>query len=736
MSRPSIDLRPPTPAWARPLLALALCAPLSCEPGKGGGASGADTAALTNADGDNDGFSGEDDCNDGDAAVSPAATELCNGIDDDCDGEVDEDVGDVSFEDADGDGFGDPATATEACTVPEGHVPNANDCDDGDPAISPGAAEVCDGVDNNCDGALDEGLLLTYYADLDGDGFGDLAAPVEACAAPDGAVSTPGDCDDADPDSHPGAAEACDEVDNDCDGDVDEGVTRTFYLDGDSDGYGQPGRTVEACALPAGYAEAPGDCDDGDDRFHPDALEDDCTDPADYNCDGSVMFADADGDGWPACEDCDDSRAAAFPGAPEVCNGLDDNCDALRDDADPLVDLSTGTAFYADADADGFGDPSTGALACAAPSGRVADNTDCNDRSAAVRPSAQEVCNLVDDDCDGSVDDADPSVDTLTGSLWYADGDGDGYGLSASFSWACAQPAGAVAASGDCDDADRAISPGATEVCNGDDDDCDGFTDDADADVQGRARWYLDGDGDGYGAAASSALACAAPTGHVANASDCDDARVAVNPAATEVCNLIDDDCDLAIDDADPGVDLSTASTWYRDADGDGYGLSSASARSCALPSGYASATGDCNDSSRSVSPGATEVCDGVDNDCDSAGDEGLSCSYKLVQSDGSSGLCVDDDVYVNLNGSRIYTDTAWGAQCGHVVSFTATPGDSLLMWAIDSVGGCRNISDVYIVNVASGARRLLAAGYGNTCGHGASSSAFWSATVAVPGVF
>jgi hypothetical protein len=177
------------------------------------------------ADLDSDGFTACDgDCDDSNPAVHPGAAEVCNGIDDDCDG-----IRDNGFPDADGDGWA-------AC---------GGDCNDANAAVHPGAAEQCNGLDDNCDGRIDEGF------DFDGDGF----------------TQCGGDCNDTDPAVHPGAVELCNHLDDDCDGAVDEG------------------------------------------------------------------FPDSDGDGYAACAgDCNDANAAIHPGAAEQCNGLDDNCDGVIDE--------------------------------------------------------------------------------------------------------------------------------------------------------------------------------------------------------------------------------------------------------------------------------------------------------------------------------------------------------------------------------------------------------------------
>jgi hypothetical protein len=170
------------------------------------------------------------DCDDGDPAVHPDATERCNGVDDDCDGVADEaDAVDAQdfWVDGDGDGFGDPGERVRACDQPSGAVGDAGDCDDGDPAVHPVATERCNGVDDDCDGVADEADAVdagTWYRDEDGDGFGDADHLRQACEAPAGYAAAPGDCDDGDPSVNPAAAdEQRDGVDADCDG-VDEPV--------------------------------------------------------------------------------------------------------------------------------------------------------------------------------------------------------------------------------------------------------------------------------------------------------------------------------------------------------------------------------------------------------------------------------------------------------------------------------------------------------------------------------
>ena len=532
------------------------------------------------------------------------------------------------------------------------------DCDDNDPNI--GQAE-------------------TYYYDGDLDGHGDVTTGDGFCERPEGYSEVGDDCDDANSSVYPGAEDLCDDLDNDCDGVIDNGqASSAYYSDGDGDGYGDDASLTYDCVPPTGAVEQGGDCDDADAAYNPGAAEEDCEDPNDYNCDGSVGYNDGDADGYPACAECDDGNAQVNPGTTEVCNGFDDDCDTLVDDSDASLDASTGVAVYADLDGDGFGDPGSPAQMCEAGPGFVDNAGDCDDTRADINPDAAEVCNGLDDDCDTLVDDADDSLDVVTTALWYTDADGDGYGDTSAASNACDAPTDAVATGGDCDDTDVAYNPGAaesdcddpndyncdgsvgyadadgdgiaacddcndtdaailpggTERCDGVDNDCDGSIDEGDAVDEG--LWYADSDADTFGDAGSSTRACDAPAGYVADATDCDDASVGVNPAEIELCNGIDDNCDGAVDE-DTAAD---AAVWYADSDRDAYGEASTAFASCSAPAGFVSEAGDCDDADPAVSPSALESCDGVDNNCDGAIDEDTAVDASFWYAD------VDGDGY------------------------------------------------------------------------------------------
>jgi hypothetical protein len=587
------------------------------------------------------------DCNDANAAINPAALEVCNGIDDDCDGLADDGLTFLTYYvDADNDTYGDAsATGVSSCNPIVGSVTNNGDCNDNNAAINPAALEVCNGIDDNCNGLADDGLtFVTYYADADADTYGDALVSQSTCnGAPVGYVTDATDCNDANAAVNPGATEVCNGIDDDCDGSTDEGLTfLTYYVDADNDGYGDASATgVSSCNPIVGSVTNNGDCNDNNAAVNPAALEvcngidDDCNGLTDDGLTFLTYYVDADLDGFGAgagvsscvaipgsvlvAGDCDDNNAAINPNASEVCDGIDNDCDGLADDGLTFV------TYYADADGDSYGNALVSQSTCnGAPVGYVTDATDCNDANAAVNPAATEVCNGIDDDCDGLTDEG------LTFLTYYVDADGDGFGdASATGVSSCNPIVGSVTNNGDCNDAAPLINPGATEQCNGIDDNCDGLIDNGVV----FSTWYADADGDSYGNALVSQSACSQPVGYVLDATDCNDNNAAVNPAASEICNGIDDDCDGLTDDADPSI--SGQSTWYADVDGDGYGDLASSTLACNMPVGYVANSTDCNDANASINPGATEACNGIDDDCDGSIDEGLTFLTYYVDADG-----------------------------------------------------------------------------------------------------
>jgi hypothetical protein len=169
------------------------------------------------------------------------------------------------YADVDGDGFGDAVTTTTSCTQPIGYVANSTDCNDNDSTAT---------------------AVMTYYQDFDGDGFGNVGAPMMNCGQPMGYVADSSDCDDSNPTVYPGAMELCDELDNNCDGNTDEGLaTYTLFEDLDSDGFGSE-VSVEYCdSVVVGYSLISGDCNDANSTIYPGAMEV-LDNGIDENCDG------------------------------------------------------------------------------------------------------------------------------------------------------------------------------------------------------------------------------------------------------------------------------------------------------------------------------------------------------------------------------------------------------------------------------------------------------------------
>ncbi len=383
------------------------------------------------------------------------------------------------FEDADQDGFGG-ATSQMACHQPDGYVEVAGDCNESSASVHPDAPDFCNGVDDNCSGGQDDEAEQTWYRDADGDGFGDDADTVDACEQPDGYVLAGGDCADDSVLVHPQADEVCSGDDEDCDGLVDgsdpdfTGEDALWFADVDQDGFGDDASTVASCSNPGDHVRIGGDCDD--------------------------------------------AAAGANPDAVEVCDGLDNDCDGDVDDDD--ASLSDGQDWFADSDMDGHGDPLVSATGCQPDTGDwVGDADDCDDDDNAVNPDGVEVCNGVDDDCDGDIDDDD--ADTLL-PPWYADVDGDTYGDASVSQQGCEPPdtTGWTDNDQDCDDASPGVNP--------------------------QTAWYPDADNDGYGDdSATPTIQCEAPAGLFRpNGGDCDDTRQYVSPEEQEACSAFDDDCD------------------------------------------------------------------------------------------------------------------------------------------------------------------------------------------------
>ena len=319
---------------------------------------------------------------------------------------------------------------------------------------------------------------IVAYDDSDGDGYGGSEAG-EVCALTDGQVEVGGDCNDADPNTYPLATEACDGLDNNCDNVIDEFIARQeWFVDADGDGFGTQIGSERSCERPEGsFVEAAGDCNDDDQLIN--------------------------------------------PGAVEVCDGIDNDCDSLLDDADE-VDPSSQNTYYRDDDFDGYGVLADVISACFPPNPRYVDVAgDCNDEQPNANPSALEVCDGLDNDCDTLVDDEDDSISPASQTEFFVDNDLDGFGNPSEFTLACTDIPGAVTNDDDCND----DNPDATLL----------------------QLWYNDIDSDGVGGPGALGLFCESPFEGAAPesaGSDCDDNDPVRYPGATDVCeDGIDQDC-------------------------------------------------------------------------------------------------------------------------------------------------------------------------------------------------
>lgn len=259
----------------------------------------------------------------------------------------------------------------------------------------------------------------------------------------------------------------------------------TYYADTDGDGFGDPNSSVSACSQPTGYVTDNTDCNDKNSSINP----------------NTIWYADADGDGFGNVNSTQSScnQPSGYVSNSTDCNDNDANNNALA-------------TYYQDADQDGFGNLSVSQSSCGQPSGYVTNSADCDDKNATV--------NVIS---------------------WYEDADGDGFGNPSKSIKNCTKPDNYVSNTTDCDDTNDQIYPGATEICDSKDNNCDGKVDEG-FDLK---TYYTDADGDGFGDEATGAEACAQPQNTVTIGGDCDDKNKLINPNAQDISgNSIDENCD------------------------------------------------------------------------------------------------------------------------------------------------------------------------------------------------
>jgi len=592
---------------------------------------------------------GPGDTDDNDPAINPAGKEICDGKDNNSDGQTDEDC------DKDKDGYCDAGMFTvgkpQACPLGGG------DCNDTVAQINPGVAEDCKTpADDNCNGGNNDlGAVdcTPYFFDNDGDKWGTTGNKCFCQPVGQYSAINPGDCNDDNKAINPQAKEICDNLDNDCDKEVDN------TCDDDGDGYCDA--AVPIVGTPTLCQNGGGDCNDTDAQVNPGKAEV-CGNGKDDNCSGGdndqnaigciAFYSDADGDtygvGTKKCQcvpsgtftatndtDCDDNDKAINLAAAEACNGKDDNCKAgidegCDDDLDGYCD--SGMVYEAVKGSQNAcataTEGATLSLSCGAggtitqvvfasygtPTGQCGGYATSACNAAASAQTVKGACvgksTCAVDANSGVFGDPCPNiVKKLTVEVVCTSATG-------------IAPPICPNGGGDCDDTKASVHKGkTTEVCDGLDDDCDGKVDNG-----------CDDDGDGYCDAAAT-VATPLPSTCAKGTGDCDDYDSSVYPTAKEVCNnLKDDNCNGSQNDAN----AIGCTNLYFDEDGDSYGLAISQCLCQAAGSYKAPKSGDCDDKSTAVAPGKTEVCDGVDNNCDGTIDElgATNCKTYFYDSD------------------------------------------------------------------------------------------------------
>ena len=455
-----------------------------------------------------------------------------------------------------------------------------------------------------------------------------------------------------------------------------------WYRDSDSDGAGDPSDSTTSCTQPAGYVSSSNDlCPTNAAMLAP-----------------TTYYTDADQDGFGAAGSPNTVCQTTAP-AGSVTNSTDCN--------DALV-------MYNDSDADGYGT----AIKVACNGANL--NTDCNDAVAAINPGATEICDAsnVDENCNGLADNADATAADAGKTDFYADIDNDTYTLAPATRF-CDLAAGylmSVSASIDCNDAVAAINPGATEICDlaNTDENCNGLADNADSGAAdaGKSNFYADADSDTYTVALATRF-CDIVVGYRASVSasiDCNDAIAAINPGATEICDLAntDENCNGLADNADSGAADLGKTNFYADIDNDTYTLASAT-RFCDIVSSYlasVSASIDCNDNNASINPGATEICDAsnVDENCNGFADNADSGAADAGKTNFYADI--DNDTYTVAAATRFCDIVS-----GYLVSVSASidcndavaainPGATEICDAANTDENCNGLAD----NADSGA--------------------------------
>jgi hypothetical protein len=549
------------------------------------------------------------DCNDNNAAVNAVTT---------------------WYQDSDGDGYGNLAVTLQNCGQPVGYVVNSTDCNDAAAAVNPGAVEVYNGIDDNCNNTVDEGFTpVNYYLDNDGDGVGGSTFVVNVTSPGPNYTLTTGDCNDNNPNIFPGNTEICDNLDNDCDLLVDEGLTFvSYYQDLDGDSYGNASVTLSTCTPPIGYVLNSTDCQDNAATIN----------PAAFDIPGNGIDED--------CSGLDAPIVAAQLGLYEftqasACPVLANTVTAQPTNASFSIYTNQGGTCTAAANVFNNNTWSTGSAVNLNNYNQFSVQADsCFGLSLTKLTFTHKVSNVntipvwhLRSNVDNyAADIASDSITTniilfdtvllgpafsnlnqvtfrfyitgisTTGATWrndnvglwgfintlqaqtfYQDFDGDGFGNANNTISSCTLPLGYTSNSTDCNDNDSLINP--------------------------LTIWFVDADLDGFGNPNNSVTSCIQPPGTSINGLDCDDSNAQLNLVVM----------------------------YYVDADTDGFGDDATGVEQCAQPANTVTIGGDCDDADSTVYPGAMELCDGIDNNCNTSIDEGLPITTYYEDLDGDS---------------------------------------------------------------------------------------------------
>ncbi len=637
------------------------------------------------------------DCNDNLASMNPSFIEIFDGLDNNCNGITDEGFAPLTFYlDADGDGIGGSSSVLNIVSPGPNYVLVTGDCNDANANMYPGNTEICDNLDNNCSGAIDENLIfLNYYQDLDGDNFGNLNQVINACSLPVGYVLNSTDCNDANNLIYPGAVEIeGNGIDEDCNGadapltpvilgiyqfagtldcNTQDNVASNSNLDLTFANFSGVGTN---CAIGGGifnrsgwnigasvdlnqyneFSVSAANCKSmnldrvafkfrpsgaaGSPIWHLRSSLDNFATDLDYGTGVNVNNANLDDTVYLTNHTNLTQVTFRF----YITEMLGTTTTWRMDDVSlygNVISLTPQT-FYADVDQDGFGDLANDTLGCTMPAGFVTNSLDCNDADSTINPNTLWYMDM-DGDLLGNAamtftgctplsgyvlnatDCNDSDVNTTGPTTYYADVDLDGFGDDASAADFCTPQVNMVTVGGDCNDADNTIYPGIT--------------------------YYADLDQDGFGDFLNDSISCAMPIGFVSNSQDCNDVDSTINPTtvwymdmdgdlqgdATNTftgCTpptgyvLNDDDCD------DANANITAPTTYYVDVDNDGFGDDATGTLSCTQPVNTVIIGGDCNDNDTTIYPGAAEICDGFDNNCNGTSDEGLIFNTYYLDSD------------------------------------------------------------------------------------------------------